>query len=128
MRAYGWRRGAAEDRDRPVSGWMINLYSSTERWRENEDPRAVTSANLDLCGSGNRVPCKSSPRPLLFFLLASETGLDSVFFNTTLDLQFNIFFPFNSLNNYKVHTNILYCFWILVFCVTFSYIDIYIYI
>lgn len=63
--------------DRPVPGWMINLYSSTERWRENKDPRPVTSANLDLCGSGERVPCKSPPGPLLclFFFFLGPSSL-----------------------------------------------------
>lgn len=50
----------AQRGDRPVSGWMINLYSSTKRRRESKDPRPVTSANLDHCGSRDRVPSQIS--------------------------------------------------------------------
>lgn len=49
------RRGAAEENVPSVAAEQ-NLYSSTERWRESIAPPPVTSADLDLCVSKERVP------------------------------------------------------------------------
>lgn len=49
------RRGAAEENVQSVAAEQ-NLYSSTERWRESKAPPPVTSADLDLCVSKERVP------------------------------------------------------------------------
>lgn len=49
------RRGAAEENVPSVAAEQ-NLYSSTERWGESKAPPPVTSADLDLCVSKERVP------------------------------------------------------------------------
>lgn len=95
------RRGAAEENVPSVAAEQ-NLYSSTGRWGESKAPRPVTSADLDLCASKERVPMQihswtpATPRPpqsFFFFFsfsvavaLALWTGYISHFF--VLEFEF----------------------------------------
>ena len=78
--------------DRPVPGWMINLYSSTERGGEKTkilDQWRLQ--DLDLCWE--RVPCKSPPGPpcsLFFFFFF----FSSFFLLLGLNVLFIYFFCF----------------------------------
>lgn len=99
------RRGAAEENVPSVAAEQ-NLYSSTERWRESKAPPPVTSADLDLCVSKERVPMQihswtpATPPALpnlsfsLFFLNCCCFGsVDSTYFFPLFCVGVWILFP-----------------------------------
>lgn len=86
-------RGAAEEEEEeeenvPSEAAEENLSSSTERWRESKAP-PVTSADLDLCASKQRVPMQIHPWTPLLFLPRALSLIPLSFLFSFFPLLFN---------------------------------------